>query len=175
MKMTRAIRVCGDVAYVTLTRGYEAVIDADDVALVQGADWCALCRTRAGRVVKVYAYRGQKVPGTKKVKGILMHRFLLKAPAGIEVDHIDGNGLNNQRKNLRLATRFENQQNCPKPVTNTSGAKGASMHKATGKWVANIRAHGKQHHLGLFNCRTAAAVAYAVASTKLHGEFGRTK
>jgi hypothetical protein len=115
----------------------------------------------------VYAYR--KTPGS-----LVLHRLLVGASGRMDVDHIDGNGLNNRRSNLRIVTRAQNIQNSRLSQANTSGVKGASRFLSAGKWQAKIRKDGKQYHLGLFNCRTAAAVAYAKASRELHGEFGRT-
>lgn len=170
-KGKRPIRIEGNLAYVPLTRGYEAVIDAEDVHLVEGWNWTALVC-----VGHVYAFR--IISHDNKTKAVLMHRVIMGEPEGLLVDHKDGNGLNNQKRgdawNLRVATRSQNAQNQGVRKNNTSRLKGVSWHKASGKWVARIMLEGKETWLGSFKCRTAAAVAYMKASRKHHGDFGRT-
>ena len=90
-----------------------------------------------------------------------------------EIDHIDGNKLNNAIANLRLANRAENVRNRGTPRANTSGYKGVSFHKHQQKWRAYITANGRQHSLGYFDNREDAARAYAAAVPEVHGEFGR--
>ncbi len=162
-KSIRPIRIEGDVAYVPLTRGYEAVIDAGDVALVDGMHWQA----KPGRRDTHTVYAASGIASNK------MHRIVMSAPDGMEVDHIDGNGLNNRKSNLRLSTREQNRWNVSKRPDNTSGHKGVTFEKETGKWLACIRAFGVQKKLGRFKCPTSAAIAYAKASREMHGEFGR--
>jgi hypothetical protein len=72
---------------------------------------------------------------------------------------------------LRAATHAQNMQNQKAQASNTSGYKGVSFHKHTGKWVANIRCNGKQNHLGLFDTPQVASIAYIEAAKRLHGEF----
>ena len=164
----RPIRVEGDDALITLTKGYKAVIDAADVPLIEGSNWCAM----VGRNT-VYAVRNDR-SGSKR-RTLYLHRVLMGEPEGMEVDHIDCDGLNCRRStNLRNATPAENKRNTRRPVTNTSGIKGVSWHRSSAKWRAHIKLDGKQRQLGAFNCPTAAAVAYVKASARLHGEFGRT-
>jgi len=168
----RPIRIEGDVAYVTLTRGYEAIIDAENVPLVEGYNWQHIGPNRQTN----YARRNGLVSrGENTRSGLYMHRVILDAPAGLEVDHIDGNGLNNRRGNLRLATPSQNS--CNKGVTksNTSGYKGVFWEKGRGKWRALIRLNYKLKHLGFFDTPEKAYKAYCEASDKLHGEFGRVK
>ena len=90
-----------------------------------------------------------------------------------EIDHVNGIRNDNRVDNLRFSTRSENARNMAKPVTNTSGVKGVSWHKRSGKWQANIRLNGVLKYLGYFSDIEAAAQAYADASRRLHGEFGR--
>lgn len=84
---------------VPLTRGQVAIIDAEDAEIVLPYKWCA---TSDGSYAVSNFGNGCLV---------YLHRFLLSAPPGFEVDHVDGNGLNNRRSNLRLATRGQNRQN----------------------------------------------------------------
>lgn len=155
----RPIRIEGDVAYVPLTKGYEAVIDAADVSLVAGINWSASVRGRT-----VYAY----------ARHTSLHRLIMKAPPGLCVDHCDGDGLNNQRDNLRLVTHGQNMLN-QKPTRGASSElKGVRLHKRTGQWRATITINRKTHHLGLFATEQEAHAAYVAASRYLHGEYGRT-
>ena len=171
----RPIRVEGNIAYVPLTRGYEAVIDAADVPLVDGAPWQAKIHRRAdGTIRSIYASRRDPA-GDGSRRHVLMHRIIAGTPDGAETDHIDGNGLHNWRTNLRTATKTQNQHNCRVRSDSTSGIKGVSWYPSTGKWRAAIRAYGQRRCLGVHKCRTAAALAYAKASRELHGDYGRTE
>jgi hypothetical protein len=167
----RPIRIEGNIAYVPLTKGYEAIIDAADVHLVSGSNWFAQEYPRS-----VYAKRSRKKRGV--VQCIFLHRVLMGDPEGFEIDHINGNGLDNRRSgekgNLRVATKAQNGRNQRLFSSNTSGYKGVSFHKQASKWDARIMVDGKSRRLGLFSTPKDAAAAYAKASAELHGEFGRT-
>ena len=90
------------------------------------------------------------------------------------LDHIDCNRENNRASNLRPCSRSENQCNRGKPKNNTSGFKGVTFDKQTGKFKAQIALHGKNHALGRFSKPEDAAEAYRSAAEKLHVEFART-
>jgi hypothetical protein len=102
-----------------------------------------------------------------------MHRRVkgLRAGDGLDIDHIDGNKLNNQGGNLRIATHAQNLRNKRKTKQNKSGFKGVSFCKKTMKWRSLIDASGKQYLLGYFNTPEAAHNAYKAAAERLHGEF----
>ena len=100
-----------------------------------------------------------------------MHREILQAPEGVDVDHRDGNGLNNRKSNLRLATRSQNQWNKTAYKTNTSGYKGVTWDIQKGKWRVKIAVNRRQIFLGLFDDLTEAGAAYAEAALKYHGDF----
>lgn len=88
------------------------------------------------------------------------------------VDHVDGNGLNNCRDNLRPATASQNQQNAKRPAHNTSGVKGVSWCKTRGKWLAGIVLYPKKtKFLGYFDTLNEAAEARAAAERKYFGEY----
>jgi len=91
----------------------------------------------------------------------------------MEVDHVDGDRANNKIENLRLATVPQNRMNRRKSKANTSGRKGVSWNKASKKWVAYIKAHGKRKHLGFFECLEEAHAAYRKAADEMHKEFAR--
>lgn len=90
-----------------------------------------------------------------------------------EIDHADGDKLNNLFSNLRLATRAENCWNAKLKVGNTSGVKGVSLDKRTGQWDARIRCNGKQYFLGSHRLIEDAAAAVAKKRKELHGEYAR--
>lgn len=150
---------------VPLTRGYVATIDANDAGIVGDYSWGVLI-TEHGNV---YASARQR-HGDRRL--VLMHRLLMGFPKG-EVDHEDGDGLNNRRSNLRVATRRQNACNRRKADGTISRFKGVSL-TATGKWRAYIAPDGKQRHLGHFIDERDAARAYDEAAIELWGEFART-
>lgn len=169
----KPIRVEGNIAYVPLTKGYEAVIDAEDVHLVSGRSWQANVSLRAdGTIGAVYAVHNSFRDG--KCCTTRMHRVIAKTPDGMETDHADSDGLNNRKSNLRNATKAQNQQNQRVRVNNRSGAKGVTLHKKSGRWIARIGADRKMVHLGYFDTVDEAAAAYVNASARLHGAFGRS-
>lgn len=158
----RPIRIEGDLAYIPLTKGYVATIDAADAHLVDGFNWRV-------QFVKHLAYA---VTGTLQV--VLLHRLIMSAPDGVYVDHKSRDGLDNRRNNLRLATPAQNQHNQRTNTANRSGYKGVHFHKGGKKWWSQITVNGKRISLGLHDTPEAAHAAYCAASSAMHGEFGRT-
>lgn len=104
---------------------------------------------------------------------LTLHRILIDAPCHLMVDHINGNGLDNRRSNLRLATNSQNQANRRLLSLNTSGFRGVTFNKACNKWQAGIKLQGKSYHLGLFTQAEDAARAYDQKSIEMFGEFAR--
>ena len=168
----REIRIEGNVAYVPLTKGYEAVIDAEDVPLVDRGPWCvAQSGRKPGQKPKAYAQRQEG--GRVNRQRILMHRLILNAPDDMQVDHINGNTMDNRRCNLRLATPRQNQQNRGMSPLNTSGIKGVRFDARRGKWFARIRVDGRATFLGYHVTKEGAAEAYASACLAFHAAFAR--
>lgn len=173
MKRVRPLRIDGDIAHITLSQGYVAIIDAADAPLVDGVNWAAwVARKRDGSIRSVYAIR---TCAHSNPTSIYLHRVIMGEPSHLDVDHIDGDGLNNRRANLRLATTAQNQHNSRLAIDNTSGFKGVYWSADKRKWRARISDKGHRHHLGFFGCPTAAAISYVKASAALHGQFGRIK
>lgn len=103
-----------------------------------------------------------------------VHRKIMNPPAGIEVDHINGNPLDNRRSNLRLATRAQNTRNRKKPIRGvTSQYKGVTWDKSRNKWLAAIGFSGRRINLGRFVLEIDAALAYDRAAIRYFGEFAR--
>lgn len=94
---------------------------------------------------------------------------------GFEIDHINRDKSDNRICNLRLATRSQNSMNVAAQKNNSSKLKGAHWNSRTGKYRSKIMLNGKEHFLGYFTTAEEASAAYAEASKKLHGEFGRVK
>lgn len=164
MKKIRQVKIEGNVAYVPLGNGKQAIVDASDVELVAGVNWCISFRG--------YAVRSQRdQQGIKRT--IYMHRVIAGTPSGMETDHISMDRLDNRSSNLRVATTSENGFNRCATVKNKSGFKGVSWDTRRGKWVAQIAVNGKRSSLGYFDIVEEAATAYAIASAKMHGEFHR--
>lgn len=170
----RQIRIEGNIAYVPLTKGYEAIVDKDDLPLVESfCWWVEIAKKANGSIRAVYAVRS--VMKERKSRLAYMHRVIAQTPIGMETDHIDGDGLNNRRENLRVVTTAQNQHNQRTPSHNTSGVKGVCWDKGRCKWRAYIKLNGRLIHLGMFEDILDAAAAYAKASENIHGDFGRLK
>jgi hypothetical protein len=159
----------GETVEIPLTRGYVAIVDAKDADLAE-LKWYAHFSGNSP-----YAQRRQ--PEGMRPKTILLHRVILGRMLGRKLvsaeiaDHINRNTLDNRRSNLRLATPQQNQQNKGVQRNNTSGFKGVSRQKRSGKWKAEIKSGGKKIWLGEFDSPEEAYVAYCKAAKELHGEF----
>lgn len=165
MRRVREIRIEGDLAFIPLSRGLEAVIDAVDVPLAAGRNWYALkaCRT-------FYAVsKTSSLDGPRQL--ISLHRTI--CPSTEVTDHRDGNGLNCRRSNLRAASIAQNAMNRRRPANASPGLKGVTFHRQCQAWQAQIKVCGKAIYLGLYRTPGEAHSAYRAASQRLHGEFGR--
>lgn len=121
-----------------------------------------------------YAMRcGRKDDGERFRKGILMHREILDLKKGEYADHIDGNGLNNCRKNLRKASNMQNVRNQRKMIGTSSKYKGVSWDKQHKRWRAKLCVDYKQITIGLFNSEEEASEAYNSKARELHGDFAK--
>jgi hypothetical protein len=117
-----------------------------------------------------YAIREKRGPDGAK-RQVRLHREILCAPSRLFVDHRDGNGLNNQRSNLRLADNSKNLGNMRKPRRNSSGYKGARWNSCHRRWEAQIKVAGQSKWLGYFDTGEEAAKAYDAAAREFFGEF----
>lgn len=110
-------------------------------------------------------------------KTVRMHRLIMDAPAGAEVDHIDGDPLNNSRENLRLCNRAQNMANRRKFTRGKSASKFIGVSPLRGKttttWCARIRIDGKNTHIGSYPTEETAARAYDDFARRVHGQFAR--
>ena len=145
---------------IPLTRGFVAIVDDEDADLA-ALKWYAQRHRRT-----VYASRGSS--GSR----MRLHRAIGDR-IGLEglVDHINGDGLDNRRANLRSATNSQNLANRPRQVNNTSGFKGVSWDKRTHRWYVRAKLKGKEHFIGRFRDPVDAAKAYDRKVTELFGGF----
>lgn len=151
---------------IQLTQGMVALVEDDDYEYLAQFKWCAQ-RSRN----TFYAMRHSPCLNGISTT-IKMHSEIMDTPKGMQVDHRNGNGLDNRRKeNLRVCTGSQNQHNRRKNSNNTSGYKGVYWYKQRGKWRARIEFNGKEISLGYYTDAVQAARAYDEAARKHHGEF----
>lgn len=155
---------------IPLNHGKVALVDDEDFEWLLDFHWYAINNHRKGQ--KDHWYAATCVGGRKNRKTIMMHRLLCP---GVKVDHWDRNGLNNQRANLRPATRTQNNANMGKRMgSHTSKFKGVSWESHTRKWRAQIHKQGQHIGLGRYDNEASAAAAYDAAAKELFGAFSLT-
>lgn len=156
---------------IPLTKGYIALVDDEDYEGLAGYKWQATVKKRNSRLI--YAQRVETCQG--KQTAIWMHRVILGAPKGMEVDHRNGNGLDNQRGNLRLATHAQNICNSILEA-NTSGFRGVFYDRTPRKgkrYRVRLKRQGIIYRFGVYQDAFEAACVYDDAATILFGEFAR--
>jgi hypothetical protein len=151
---------------IQLTQGQVALVDDEDFERVSQYKWRAQKANRVKRL-KFYVVSGQS-PSL-----ILLHRLIVGAPKSAVVDHISGDGLDNRRGNLRLATHAQNMRNSATVLLthNSSGFRGVSWCKNQNRWRTRLAVDGNLMHVGYFTDKLEAAKAYNEAAKKYHGEF----
>lgn len=151
---------------IQLTQGQVALVDDEDHPALVGRKWQASWHPTSHTWYAKCYLRG---------KLEYMHRLIIGAQCGQRTDHIDHNGLNNQRSNLRLCTQSRNQANMRKPAHGlTSRYKGVWRKSGRQVWYAGIRVHGRSIHLGCFADEKEAALAYDKAARAHFGDFALT-
>lgn len=176
------IEIYSDHAKVYLTRGKVALIDVEDVEKVRGYRWGFVKRNKGYASTSLQGARCMHC-NAKEVVTVAMHRAILGDVRGLVIDHVNHDGLDNRRENLRHATYSENALNQRKQKRVTlSKYKGVSFNRRTVKWFAyvrdpvkkDIRGNGASRHLGTFTDEVEAARAYDRAALELYGEFACT-
>lgn len=145
---------------IKLSKGKVALVDEISLPILSGNKWVV---TSSG--TRWYAIRGR---GEKRQ---YMHRLLAEAPKGKDVDHINGNTLDNRLINLRVCTRQQNTFNA-KSRNPKSGYKGVAKYNK--KWGARLTINGKNLYLGVFDTPEEAARKYDSIAKSIYGEFART-
>lgn len=137
-----------------------AVVDAQDLPIVADVAW-------------TIDPRGYVAGRPSRNATTTMHAWIMRdRDSGVSIDHIDGDRLNNRRSNLRVCSQAENSRNRGRGTNNTSGFKGVSRTES-GRWRARIVIDRKEFSLGRFDTKEAAAKAYDLAASRLHGKFAR--
>lgn len=156
------------VVEVKLTRGLVTIIDAEDLELVTQFKWYA---TRGKNTN--YAVRTPWIPEERRYQNVSLHRFLLNAPDGVHVDHINGDGLCNRRENIRLCTPTENRWNTQKRKGCRSEFLGVTHRPLRNKtWMAKLIVD-KKHYSRSFATEIEAALYYDELVKEHHGEFAK--
>ncbi len=152
----------------SLTHDMFTIVDDEDYAMTALHHWSAIPNHHGNW----YAGRWIRIKGKSKL--IFLHRILLNAPPGKQVDHVDRNGLNNVHNNLRLCSHSQNCRNSKTRRDNSSGYKGVHQDIRTYKWITQIQIDGKTTHIGCFANIQDAALAYDKAAIKYYGTFAKT-
>lgn len=148
---------------IPLTQGKSALVDDQDYEELSKYKWFA---QRNGYTF--YGVRTQRVVG--ETHTVAMHREILSTPKDMQTDHINGNGLDNRRSNLRICTRSQNAMN---RRALRGLYKGMGWDKREGGWRTAIQVKGKLLYLGHYFCLVKAAKVYDIAARKYYGEFAR--
>lgn len=155
------------VRFIPLTKGYEAIVDEADYHLVEGRLWhVKITRRSPGSVPHVHALHTMHFPGGRK-RTVSMHRVILGATDGQQVDHANHNGLDNRRANLRFCTSAQNNANASRQ--SPDGLRGVNARG--GKFIAQIQVNGRRHYSQRFRTRIEAAREYDRLARIRHGEF----
>ena len=152
---------------IKLTKGKITIVDDDDFENLNKWKWQLGSNGKRAEI--------KKWNKNKKIyEHFLMHRLIMKLQKGDkrQVDHINGDSLDNRKENLRICTSTENNRN--KFVVHAkSGYKGVYWDNLLDKWRVKIKGNNKQIHIGLFNNKEDAAKAYNDAAKRHHGKFAR--
>jgi hypothetical protein len=157
---------------ILMTQKKSTIIDLEDYDRVKGYRWTPKV-DHSKNWDKWYANSGTGIVGTKHW---LLHRLILGAKENEQTDHIDGDGLNNRKANLRIATNQQNQANSEKVMTfdrKPTSSKYIGVSKHGKKWQAGITKDGETFHCGTFDSQEDAAKARNAKATELYGIFAK--
>lgn len=152
----------GKIAYGHLPDGIVFQIDTSEMHKIEGVSFYRNYRDLAGKILYVIDHHGKH-----------LHRYLIDAPKGYEIDHINLDTMDNRLCNLRICTHQQNQCNQPLQRNNTSGVTGVRFHRARNKFQARIKVCQHSIHLGYYMTFEEAVQARNVGMRCMFGEFGR--
>lgn len=144
------------------------LVEEQDYSILQQPGWYVVAKGKDFKVVKDIFCDGKR-------RKVFLHRILMNPLKGQIIDHINGNGLDNRRSNLRICTQMENSRNC-RGRFYTSKYKGVSFLGRSAlhhPWVAQLRAAGKLVYRRCFKYEVDAALAYNTVALRYFGEFAR--
>ena len=144
-----------------LTKGYETVVDDEWYPVLTKWAWKV-------RITKNKVYAQRSAAGGEAV---IMHRYIMMATGRSEIDHINGNSLDNRRENLRFCTRSMNMHNRGPQKNNKTGYKGVCFDKSRGKYIASISCNRKQYNLGRYKTAEEARDAYEKKQKEILAEI----
>ncbi len=148
------------IKHVALTKGKVAIVDADDYAAVMEFNWNAQ-KSHSGTFYAKGSHGGP-----------LLHRFVLRmSDPKIQIDHANGNTLDNRKSNLRVATHEQNRQNRGAYKNSKSGYAGVHWHRRDKVWVVYVNTNGKRTYCGEYEDKETAIAARIAAEVEQHGEF----
>lgn len=157
---------------IELTQGKVSLVDDADFVWLSQWKWCATKR-KLKYLECWYAVRNKSTKDGCKGGPVYMHREIAATIGIPQVDHRDGDGLNNQRNNLRPATQTQNNGNQRKVLVRSSRFKGVVWNKKRQKWYAQVQLNGAQRYLGCFTVEEEAAKVYDTAAQEVFGQFAK--
>lgn len=147
-----------------LTQGYFTILDDEDYEKLRWFTWRIYRKNYKGSWL---CYVGRREKGKME----LMHRIILQPEPGLVVDHINGNGLDNRRSNIRICTQSQNMKN--RKVTRRSNSGYHGVRRCRGRWLASIKIDGRNTRIGWFDDPMQAAKAFDDSATKHFGQYAR--
>jgi hypothetical protein len=156
------------VKMIALSNGKSAIVDPEDYERIKDVTWSV------STIGNTQYLMSRKMVG-RKIAYTLLHRLIMGASPDQLVDHINGDGLDNRKGNLRIATKSQNAMNAKLRSDNTTGFKGVCYIPKRNRYSARIHANGKKYASAFYRTALEAAMAYKDMATSLHGEFMRVE
>jgi len=150
---------------IQLSKGQTAIVDDEDYERLLPFKWAAFCQHGIW-----YAKRTKMFMNEKEVDRKMERNIIFNIPERMCIDHKNGNGLDNRKENLRIATYSQNSYNSRRRKNSPTEFKGVSLFRGK-KWTAKIGIEGRRVYLGIFDNIEMAALAYDQAAKVYHGEF----